>query len=266
MQGKCTTEPPAEVEDPALPAHLFESNGWPYAKLPAITSGQCVIRIASGFVNLADSSELWLDNIFISAPYLFGRDEAVAPTAAYSPPKTLPRGDDYTEDTFFPAAPGPYDTDYSSSDVPTSAYDDAYGAPAPTQNGTYDALYPAGAYGYSAPTPAEAEPGSQPSRPYEGRDAYPDYQEPDPESDYYVADPQRFQALNGALISAYGVYSSETAPAPASAPLGTKIWLTGVALSGSSSHMRTDGASIYASGASCERCTCACTLLQLCPT
>ena len=250
LQGNCPSPPPAEMADGTLPANLISSNEWPYAKLPELAPNQCVLRIASGFASVAPDAELWLDNIAIQAPYLFLRNEKVAPTAADTPPATPPRGTDYLE--FEPAAPGPYDIDYEAfapydGFLPASApYSFDYGAPAP---GPYDDSYafaPApGPYDFSpydfGPLPA------LPPREYEGRAAYPDYD--DTNNDYsFGTDIARNTALRGAVIIA-GDTNFNGVPVPATAPLLTRLYLTNVLVSGGSSHVTVSSSSLFASGA-----------------
>lgn len=271
MQGKCPTPPPPEVGDgtgnTTLPAGLFSSFGWPYATLPALTKNQCVLRIASGFVYVTEASELWLDNVVIQAPYLFDVDEAVAPTAADLPPKKP--GDDYTEE-FEPAAPAPYDFDYDAAYAPVP--DDAYGGPLPAD--AY-ADYAAPAPGPAGGADVAAEPPLPPAfvRQYEGREAYPDYEEAVPASGSFERDTDlaRSRVLRGSIIGADGpAFNFSEVPTRATAPLPTKIWLTDVTLSGGAKHVDTSGASVYASGASLCRPapaaeTCACALATLQP-
>ena len=248
LQGNCPSPPPAEMADGTLPANLISSNEWPYAKLPALAPNQCVLRIASGFASVASDAELWLDNIAIQAPYLFLRNEKVPPTAADTPPATPPRGTDYLE--FEPAAPGPYDTDYQAVapyeyGFPAAGpYSFDYGAPAP---GPYDDSYAfaPGPYDFSpydfGPLPA------QPPRPYEGRAAYPDYD--DTNNDYsFGGDVARSAALNSAVIIA-GNVNFNGVPVPATAPLSTRLYLTNVLVSGGASHVTVSSTSLFASGA-----------------
>ena len=253
--------------DGTLPANLISSNEWPYAKLPPLAPRQCVLRTASGFVDLLGESELWLDNIAIQAPYLFDRNEAVAPTAVDRSPKPPPRGEDYLE--FEPAAPGPYDTDYEAAApydfayAPLSAYapyDDSYAplsAYAPYD--AYDSYAPfpaASFYDYSASAPGPYDSYDFPPlgpRQYEGRAAYPDYEEaPGPGSSFDSAstDPARRTALTGPLIAAYDGYDPFSfVPEPTTAPSPRQVWMTDVIMSGGASHVTTDSASVFASGA-----------------
>ena len=264
VQGNCPSPPPADMADGTLPANLSPSNGWPYAKLPPLQLNQCVLRTASGFVDISGDSEFWLDNIVLQAPYLFYRDEAVAPTAADRPPKALPRGNDYLE--FEPAAP---DADYEASAPYTrsyagyyaySPYDDSY-APSPA-GALYDDSYapiPAASYhDYPASAPGPYDGYEFPplgSRGYEGRAAYPDYEEAPSPADpfpFSISDLARNTALNGPLIQAYGAATFAFVPAPATTPPSRRIWLTGVTMSGARAHMRTDSTSLLASGALCD--------------
>ena len=247
LQGNCSSPPPAEMADGTLPANLISSNEWPYAKLPELAPNQCVLRIASGFASIAPGAELWLDNIAIQAPYLFDRNERVAPTAADTPPATPPRGTDYFE--FEPAAPGPYD-DYPAAPGP---YDDyqafapyEYGSPAA---GPYSFDYGApapGTYGFSSyelgPLPA------QPPRDFEGRAAYPDYD--DTNNNYsFGGDMARQAALRSAVITAADATFFSGVPVPATAPLSRRLYLTNVLVSGGASHVSISSSSLFASGA-----------------